>query len=264
MSNIYNNTLSLLEEMGLRKNFYLDNHPHRYKRTLEHLDYLVKNRIDKSIQPRALEIGSSWVLNLALKILMNFERVDITTFSEGVSTDSIVRKSYNSLDVEFGNISVDLEFDKIPRQDSYYDLVVMCEVIEHFDRDPMFVMSEINRITKLDGLLFLTTPNSTSSKAVERILKGYSPGFFMKYERNSSPYKHNFEYSVYELVDLVTSSGYEILSCTTEDLFSQSSKYALDLLAKNNLPLSNRGDDIVLIAKKSSGVVNRYPNSVYI
>jgi SAM-dependent methyltransferase len=48
---------------------------------------------------------------------------------------------------------------RLPFDDSSFDLIWCSEVIEHLV-DPAFAMSELRRVTKPGGLLVLTTPNS--------------------------------------------------------------------------------------------------------
>lgn len=58
---------------------------------------------------------------------------------------------------------VDLERDKIPLEDESVDFAVFTEVLEHLH--PFYLswtLSEINRVLKKQGLLFLTTPNIVS------------------------------------------------------------------------------------------------------
>lgn len=58
---------------------------------------------------------------------------------------------------------------KLPYAENRFDLVVSMEVIEHLD-DPRPWLSELFRVTKPDGMLFLTTPNYASRGlvAIER------------------------------------------------------------------------------------------------
>lgn len=51
---------------------------------------------------------------------------------------------------------------------NYFDVIVMTDVIEHF-ADPLEVLTKVRRILKIDGLLYITTPDIDS--ALSRLLK---------------------------------------------------------------------------------------------
>lgn len=263
-STIFTSLLQALEREGIRSNYYLDSHPKRYQRTIEELFACVRDHVPDAENCAALEVGTSWVLNVMLKELLGFSRVDVIQFSDAQDPATNIR-TLNSPAHTYSVHSLNLEKHKLPLEDCCCNLLIACEVVEHFDVDPMRVMSEFNRVLKDDGILFMTTPNSASANCLERILLGYSPGFYMKYTKDASPYKHNFEYSTLEIKDLVFSSGFEVLKCWTEDLFNQKvPTLALEVIEQHGLPRKDRGDDIIIIGKKVSTIKNRYPTSVYL
>ncbi len=53
---------------------------------------------------------------------------------------------------------IDLNLQKLPYKDNFFDLIWMTDVIEHVFW-PDFLLSEINRVIKKGGYLYLTTPN---------------------------------------------------------------------------------------------------------
>lgn len=58
-----------------------------------------------------------------------------------------------------------------PFQDGYFDLIIASDVIEHVKETDLF-LSELKRIMKPDGQLFLTTPNYGSMVALKRVFFG--------------------------------------------------------------------------------------------
>ncbi len=54
-------------------------------------------------------------------------------------------------------IKADLNIDKIPLPDNYFDAVLMEEVIEHL-MNPDHALEEAYRLLRLGGLFVLTTP----------------------------------------------------------------------------------------------------------
>lgn len=85
---------------------------------------------------------------------------------------------------------------KIPYPDNYFDTVVSFEVLEHIPKNRENKMfSEINRVLKDNGVLYLTTPyNSLVSKYLD-------PAFYLIGHRH---------YSEKEIQNYSTSNGFEI------------------------------------------------------
>jgi len=77
----------------------------------------------------------------------------------------------------FGMVAqtVDLNVERIPYADSYFDVVTCLDVIEHVI-DPLFVCQEIYRVLKNDGILIVSTQNVAFIKLRLRLLVGNFPG----------------------------------------------------------------------------------------
>lgn len=57
-------------------------------------------------------------------------------------------------------ICQDVRKQKLPFNDKYFDRIFCFEMIEHFEKDYLpFVLSEVNRVLKDDGIFLLSTPN---------------------------------------------------------------------------------------------------------
>jgi SAM-dependent methyltransferase len=65
-----------------------------------------------------------------------------------------------------------IESSPIPYSDNSFDIVVLTEVLEHFNYNPLVPLEEIKRILKPEGLLFLTTPNIASIFSLYTIMMG--------------------------------------------------------------------------------------------
>ncbi len=64
-----------------------------------------------------------------------------------------------------------------PYEDGFLDIVICTEGIEHLE-NPWHVIREINRVLKIEGVLFLSTPNVLSLKSrLSYLLYGY-PNYF--------------------------------------------------------------------------------------
>jgi ubiquinone/menaquinone biosynthesis C-methylase UbiE len=247
---------SLVPQGGSQYNY---THKRRYARTLE---VLLNNLSDES---RLLELGTSHVIPIALKLISPDVQVSVTDFDLSLSPSGSMVCSVGDEQREVERYSVDLESTALPVADETFDIVLCCEVLEHMDVDPMFMLAEVNRVLKPGGKLILTTPNITNSRAIWKILRGIEPYFFMQYHKDRSPYRHNFEHSVDTVGALLSGAGftYEIW---TEDTFENPVTEDIDRLinAGFKLKMERLGDNMFAVATKVSGVVDRHPGRVYV
>lgn len=66
----------------------------------------------------------------------------------------------------------DIERQRLPFDDAAFDLVLLCETLEHLRVDPQFALSEVNRVLRPGGLVLLTTPNLYSAQNMLRFVLG--------------------------------------------------------------------------------------------
>lgn len=152
-----------------------------------------------------------------------------------------------------------------PISGEIYDMICFMEVLEHLkDRDsaePYNIsgflqdgvknaMSEIARILKPRGLLFMTTPNINSWMSIYRSLMYVSPLSYMY---------HVKEFSVYEIHHLHSYVGMKVIKTETpNNVFGNSSvdfnqkklSSLIDLATKAGYGSDLRGDSIFTIAVK--------------
>ncbi len=77
------------------------------------------------------------------------------------SEEATFSQSMRSIDVEVR--CVDIETQLLPLESGTVDAIVLTEVIEHLMVDPLFALTEMNRILKCNtGVLLLSTPNLLS------------------------------------------------------------------------------------------------------
>jgi SAM-dependent methyltransferase len=240
------------------ENYYLK-HRKRFVRTAD----FIPAAADSSA--RALEVGATDLFQIALKHLYGYADVAGTLFSPHIHEKRFHRTiSVGGYTSEHLSISIDLENDILPFTDATFDFILCCEVIEHLDIDPMFMLSEFNRVLKPDGQLLITTPNCCSARNFWKIAHGYRPHFFMQYERSRSRYRHNIEYDVHSIAQLAQAAGFAPVSIETEDVFEETLSKALDLLKHCGLTTDHRGDDIFARVRKVSSVVDRWPDGIYV
>jgi SAM-dependent methyltransferase len=164
----------------------------------------------------------------------------------------------------------DAEKDPFPYWDGCFSTVLCCELIEHLTRDPMHLMSEVNRIVKPGGHVVLTTPNIASLRGLGAMLLGCHPGFFSAYIRPAADgeleARHNREYTPQEVRKLLENAGFTVVLLETGP-FRRTPRpeegWVLNLLERFELPRDMRGDDIYAVGRKTGLVRQRYPDWLY-
>jgi SAM-dependent methyltransferase len=130
------------------------------------------------------------------------------------------------------------------------------------DVDPMFMLSEANRVLKPGGTLIVTTPNAVSTWAVTKILRGIEPYFYMQYRKYNDPWRHNYEYSIHSLVAVLKAAGFDG-SSWTEDSFEEPNYTEVNKLKAIGYPMNHVGDNIFAVSRKIGPVNDRYPSVIY-
>jgi 2-polyprenyl-3-methyl-5-hydroxy-6-metoxy-1,4-benzoquinol methylase len=212
---------------------------------------------------KLLEVGTSHLIPLAIKELELDVEVSVTDFDLSKPYSGKMECSLNNKTVEVDVYRVNIEESTIPVPDETFDVVLLCEVLEHMEVDPMFMLSEINRITKQGGKLILTTPNSTSSRNIHKILNGYEPYFYMQYRHDRSLYRHNYEYSLPTLKSVMRSAGFEG-KFWTEDSFEDGIISIPLQMQMLGYKMEHVGDNIFGVLQKTRGVIDRYPKEIYV
>lgn len=81
------------------------------------------------------------------------------------SGDKFLKKPFQNRGYKYFDIdidSIDFNSEKFPYDDNTFDFIISLAVIEHIN-NPGYFVSEINRVLKAGGILFLSTPNWTYS-----------------------------------------------------------------------------------------------------
>jgi glycosyltransferase involved in cell wall biosynthesis/SAM-dependent methyltransferase len=222
-------------------------------------------------EDRILEMGAYLQITPALKTRLGYGEVRGCYYGPA---GKVVERTVQSLDGEQFHCALELfnaEKDPFPYDDGYFSTVLCCELVEHLTEDPMYMMSEINRILRPGGHLVLTTPNIGSLRAIAAILSGYHPGFFPAYirprvEGEEPEARHNREYTAREIVHLFQFAGFDMTLLETGP-FREEPKpehaWVKHLLARYEQPVDLRGDGIYAVGRKSGPVRERYPAWLY-
>ena len=207
---------------------------------------------------RVLEISSFLgVVDIALaKIGFEVYTYDIPEFQKNSKLNELYSK-YN-VHPSSGYLK-DVWQNGLPYPDNHFDAVILSEVIEHLNFNPLPVLQEINRILKKDGILYITTPNQVNLINRIKIILGRSI-------RNSisdsvtqlDQTKHTIcgihwrEYTLEELIQLleimgftITTYAYSHMAKTNTSPFIKKIFYAISSLLFPKL-----ADSITIISKK--------------
>jgi len=84
--------------------------------------------------------------------------------------------------------SVNLEEDRLPFKDSFFDIVVASHILEHIV-DTDYVLSNINRVLKKQGSLVMSFPNVNSLASLATFLLDLPPQYSARYK---SPHVRDF------------------------------------------------------------------------
>lgn len=257
MNAIYSNVSDLLDELIDADDSYHNTHRKRLGRTLSVL------LDEQPLGGKLLELGTSHVIPLALKEFVPKLQVHVTEFD--LSKPEVGKKNFSHGERKRSCpvYRINLETTPIPVEDETFDFVLCTEVLEHMEQDPMFMLAEINRVLKPGGTLVLTTPNVVSSHGINAMLRNREPYFYMQYRLSGSMDRHNYEYSLATVSEVLRAAGFKGKGWT-EDTFSEPSMDIVLKLRSVGFPLEHVGDNIFCVSKKDGPVVDRYPSVIYV
>ena len=233
-----------------------------YIRTIEDIiNYYTKIGITDFTRIKILEIGAFLgIVSIVLsKIGFSVVAGDLPIFMK----NKRLQQRYNEYKVVWRE--VDLKEGKIPFDENSFDLVIMCETLEHLNFNPIQSLSEIRRILYPNGILYLSHPNIAQWENRKKLLFGQSihnpiEHFFNQIDpkKNMIVAIHWREYTAQEINELLSKIGFKIkqqyyfslLGTNPEDRLS-----IIGLLFKFIIyPLipSLRGDIVTIASKQFS------------
>ena len=216
---------------------------------------------------------------LAPVLLGRLEARDLTCTTEPSpgepdSEDFLLPPTGDGTTFGFRLLRFDLE-DAFPIEDGAFDVVLLCEVLEHLKLDPVHVLSEINRVLRPGGRLLLTTPNCASSASALRLLLGRNPYAYSCYPRDRARIRdgHHREYAPREIASLLEGTGFRLDRIATRDVHPGNG-VARTILRGVLAPIDRlrpvdgagsglRGDTILAVAERTGPVTERHPDFLY-
>lgn len=214
-----------------------------------------------------LEIGASPYF--MTRLLRKFRRYDLSLVNYfGDGYDHATREALVSEDdrivMEF--TLANIECDALPFADETFDVVLLCEVLEHFTNDPLRALLALRRVLKTGGRLILTTPNVARLANVTRLIEG-SGNLYDPYS-GFGPYgRHNREYTRQEVVELLEYLGFHVEQIFTSDVHANDAHFYGDPARFIHL-VQQRRDDLgqyifVVATKSEADPTDKKPKWLY-
>ena len=181
---------------------YQSFHEQRFELTLSALNALGSRKL--------IEVGAHpWnmtreLINAGFEIGATVSAEELTCWPDDIPVRRrMVRLSTDDGEHEFPNYEANIErtllnIDYVP------DTVIACEIIEHLIRAPHVMLLNINQWLPKNGILLLTTPNGEQFQNPVRLGSRFNAYRAHVYER------HNYAFSLDDLVELVELSGFSI------------------------------------------------------
>lgn len=214
---------------------------------------------------RLLELSSYLQMTPLIQRDGCYDEIVITNWWKGATRRQrqTVRHAATGEEMSFEMLNVDVERDRFPFPDVYFDVALCCELIEHLTADPMHMLIELNRVLKWGGLLIVTTPNISSAFSIGKALSGNSPYVYGEYNPKSPGDRHSREYAPSEIKLALNAAGFKTVKLYTKDLWAQTDESFLRFLDQSGVPRELRGDNIFAVGRKQSLQFDRYPDGLY-
>jgi SAM-dependent methyltransferase len=246
---------------------YVARHRHEYIRTVRDI---LQFRPPKCGGVRVLELGAFFGVNcIALNRLgYHVTAADVPEFMEiPAQTERYARYGVATK-------SVRLEDFVLPFGDECFDVIIMCEVLEHLNFNPLPLLKEINRIGSPSSIFYLSLPNAAQIRNRIRVLRGHAVGisikeFFNQLDPRSSEIVngHWREYTGPEVREMLMPLGYRIEKQyyfgLSETLQSSSLRHLAARIFYQKLPWLKENQTTIAVKEKRTDLTFRIPATVH-
>jgi len=200
----------------------------------EHLRrFIYTQGLTRGLEGRCLELGSFPYFTTML--LEQFSDLELEAGNYFGPDRKVISHKATYMDhrlgretsAEFKSHSFNIEEESFPFPDDHFDVVLFCEILEHLTADPVAALKEIRRVLKPGGRLILTTPNVNKLECVARMIAGAN--IYYPYTGYGQYGRHNREYNVWEVCQLMRSCGFVMETIFTADTGPNSAGSLVDL-----------------------------------
>jgi SAM-dependent methyltransferase len=267
ISELVNFDLVLVENDHSPPSTYVQAHRHEYIRTVRDVLSVMPAEAGNT---RVLEIGSFFgVVCMALKYL----GYDVTASDVPEYIDMPEQaKRYSRHGI--ATAAVRLEDYILPFSDETFDVIIMCEVLEHLNFNPLPLLKEINRIGKPNSVFYLSLPNGANIYNRRAVAMGHGigltiEGFFEQINPRSSAIAngHWREYTGEEVRQLLEPLGFRIANqyyfSLGETQPAKSLRKKLARILYQRFPTFKENQTTIAIREKRTDIVFRIPATVH-
>jgi len=260
-----------LDPGGVRSEYaedpvYLRAHRHEYVRTLrDFVGFADRHPVDQ-----VLEIGAFFgVVSICIsKLGFRMVAADIPEYMSLAAQ----RERFGRHGIEIAEVR--LEDYVLPFESERFDAILMCEVLEHLNFNPLPLIKEINRIGAPDSLFYLSLPNLAQLENRLKLVRGVSNlAPIQSYFEQLDPEQleiangHWREYTAAEVREMLERMGYEIESqyffSLGETLAGSSLRKRLGRLFYKTFPSLKENQTTLAVRRRRSDVVFRIPDTVH-
>jgi SAM-dependent methyltransferase len=245
---------------------YLTRHRHEYIRTIFDVTRFAENHGKK----RILEIGAFFGMVSICLAKLGFDVVaaDIPEYMSMPEQ----KERFDRHGIKIAEIR--LQDYILPFRDENFDAIIMCEVLEHLNFNPLPLIKEINRVGAPHSLFYLSLPNLAYYKNRLELLFGHSvlqpiQDYFNQLDPSQLEIVngHWREYTGPEIVDILQRMGYEILRhyyfSVVDEMSSPTLKNRLTRLVFQAVPSWKENQTTLAIRKVRTGLSFRIPKTVH-
>jgi hypothetical protein len=151
---------------------------------------------------------------------------------------------------------LNVERDVFPVPSGQFDVVVCCEILEHLLINPSHMFYEAHRALVPGGTLLVSTPNVARWENVLRLAAGLN--IYDRYHGNGVYGRHNREYTLDEVRELLQACGFAVERGVTRDVYPSA-------FAPGHAPDGpDRGDTLFVRARASAPARQGCPGSLYV
>lgn len=221
-----------------------------------------------SPKSKVLELGANpYFLTLLLKKYYKIKPKLANFFGEGLPNKGkqiVSSKRFKEKHI-FRFDHFNIEKERFPYAGRTFNMVINCEILEHLALDPVHSVREIYRVLKPKGFLVLTTPNVNRRENWFKLFMGEN--IYDLYSDYGVYGRHNREYTLNELRDILYQNGFDIVSAGSFFKKSYPSgiiEKFIRFLARKFYKNPHHGDHLfVLATKRSRSKKTVRPNYLY-
>lgn len=169
-----------------------------FPENIPNIIYAIANIYPKSILDIGFGYGKYWLLARETIYSLRADKWDLTPKDDLIVNGVEIAKYF--LDMPYGKVIYNKTFDDLSKVTGSYDLALLIDVIEHWDKD--FTMKTLTELKKYVKTILISTPKSVVF---------YEPEYYWKdCPKHQTQWTIN-DFSSFNIVDMSTDLSYLFL-----------------------------------------------------